>query len=53
MNESNLTFYNTEIYSKFMPEKNIKCGIDERFSDHMVTVARLMGIFLRHRQLNP
>lgn len=28
MNESNLTFYNTEIYSG-MPEKNIKCGIDE------------------------
>lgn len=53
MNESNLTFYNAEIYSKFMPEKNIKCGIDGRFSDHMVTVSRLMGIFLRHGQLNP
>lgn len=53
MNKSNFAFYNAEIYSKFMPEKNIKCEIDGRFSDHMVTVARLMGIFLRHRQLNP
>jgi hypothetical protein len=31
MNESNLAFYNAEIYSKFMPEKNIKCEYQSLF----------------------
>lgn len=54
MGKSNLVFYNAEIYSKFIPKKNIESEIlDGRFSDHMIMVAGLMRIFLSYRLLNP
>lgn len=54
MGKSNLVFYNAEIYSKFIPGKNIECEmLDGRFLDHMIMLAGLMRIFLSYRQLNP